>query len=130
MSLSEQEKQILIELHIQKAEQFMQQADEMCNLCHWDLAINRYYYSIFHALHALYAAKGFSAHTHDGLITIFGKEFVQKEIVDRKYGRYLARMEQLRKMADYNCITSVAEEDVKELSIPSHELLEVIKSLI
>ena len=62
----------------------------------WDLAINRYYYACFHALHALFVSKGLVAHTHDGLITIFGKEFVQKQLVDKKCGRYLSRMEQLR----------------------------------
>ena len=39
-------------------------------------------------------------------------------------------MEQLRKLADYNCVTSVNEDDVKELAQPAHELLEVIKKLL
>lgn len=75
MSLSEQEKETLTALHIEKAELFLSQADEMCALKHWDLAVNRYYYACFHALHALFVVNGLSAHTHDGLITIFGKEF-------------------------------------------------------
>ncbi len=130
MSLSEQEKETLTALHIEKAELFLSQADEMCALKHWDLAVNRYYYACFHALHALFVVNGLSAHTHDGLITIFGKEFVQTGKVPRQYGRYLARMEQLRKLADYNCTTSVTEEEVNELSQPAHGLLSVVKDLI
>jgi uncharacterized protein (UPF0332 family) len=130
MSLSERERQIMIDLHLEKAGLFLQQADEMCELKHWDLAINRYYYASFHALHALYVAYGMVAHTHDGLITVFGKEFVQTGKVDKRYGRYLARMEQLRKLADYNCITSVTEDEVHELSVPAHELLGIVQSLL
>ena len=62
MSLSDQERQVMIDLHIEKAD---------------DLAMNRYYYACFHALHSLFVANGLYARTHDGLITLFGKEFVQ-----------------------------------------------------
>ncbi len=130
MSLSDNERQILKELHLGKADLFLKQADEMVSLKHWDLAINRYYYACFHALHALYVANGLIAHTHDGLITVFGKEFVQKGKVDRQYGRYLSRMEQLRKLADYNCTTSVTEDEVHELAIPAHGLLNVVKEVL
>lgn len=128
MSLSETERQILIDLHLEKAGLFLQQADEMCALKHWDLAINRYYYASFHALHALFVANRLVAHTHDGLITIFGKEFIQTEKIDRKYGRYLSRMEQLRKLADYNCTSSVTEDEVHELAVPAHELIEIVRN--
>ena len=47
MSLSDKERETLVELHTEKAELFLQQADEMCTLKHWDLAINRYYYACF-----------------------------------------------------------------------------------
>lgn len=130
MSLSDQERQTLVELHLEKAELFLRQADEMRVLKHWDLAINRYYYACFHALHALFVVNGLSAHTHDGLITLFGKEFVQTGKVDRQFGRYLSRMEQLRKLADYNCTTSVTKDEVDELAQPAHGLLEEIKNII
>ena len=42
MSLSDQERQVMIDLHIEKADVFLTQADEMCGLRHWDLAMNRY----------------------------------------------------------------------------------------
>ena len=130
MSLSDKERQIIIDLHVEKAERFLKQADEMCTLKHWDLAINRYYYACFHALHALFVANRMVAHTHDGLITLFGKEFIQTGKVDRQYGRYLARMEQLRMLADYNCTTSITEKEVYELAQPAHGLLAVVKELI
>ncbi len=115
MSLSDQERQVMIDLHIEKAD---------------DLAMNRYYYACFHALHALFVANGLYARTHDGLITLFGKEFVQTGKVDKQYGRYLARMEQLRKLADYNCTTNITEDEVDELRQPAHSLIETIKELI
>lgn len=42
--------------------------------------------------------------------------------------KYLSRMEQLRKLADYNCTTSVTEDEVHELAIPAHELIEIVRN--
>ena len=39
MSLSDTEREILIQLHIEKAQSFLNQADEMRGLSHWDMAI-------------------------------------------------------------------------------------------
>ena len=130
MSLSDEEKSVLKNLHVEKADLFLLQADEMCALHHWDLAINRYYYACFHALHALFLEYGFSAHTHEGLIILFGREFVQTGKIDRQYGRFLSRMEQLRKLADYNCTTSVSEEEAHELAQPAHGLVNEIKKML
>lgn len=130
MSLSQKEIETLINLHLEKADSFLSQADEMCNLNHWDLATNRYYYACFHIIHALFVANGIVAHTHDGLVSLFGKEFVQKGKVDKELGRFMSRMEQLRKLADYNCVASVSAEEVTELKEPAHKLFTQIKTIL
>ena len=49
----------------------------MVELKHWDLAANRYYYACFHAVQALFIAKGVNAHTHTGINTQFSLHFVK-----------------------------------------------------
>lgn len=121
---------ILVSLQTEKAKRFLTQADEMANLKHWDLAANRYYYACFHAVQALFIAKGVNAHTHAGINTQFSLHFVKTGIVDISYGSFLARMFQLRQKADYNCAYEVSESEVQEIVELTHNFVKTIISLI
>lgn len=121
---------ILVSLQTEKAKRFLTQADEMANLKHWDLAANRYYYACFHAVQALFIAKGVNAHTHAGINTQFSLHFVRTGVVDISYGSFLARMFQLRQKADYNCAYEVSESEVQEIVELTHNFVKTIISLI
>ena len=121
---------ILVSLQTEKAKRFLTQADEMANLKHWDLAANRYYYACFHAVQALFIAKGVNAHTHAGIHTQFSLHFVKTGVVDISYGSFLARMFQLRQKADYNCAYEVSESEVQEIVELTHNFVKTIISLI
>lgn len=120
---------ILVSLQTEKAKRFLTQADEMANLKHWDLAANRYYYACFHAVQALFIAKGVNAHTHAGINTQFSLHFVKTGVVDISYGSFLARMFQLRQKADYNCAYEVSESEVQEIVELTHNFVKTIISL-
>ena len=83
MSLSEEERNTVVNLQLEKAHLFLQQADEMCRQQYWDIASNRYYYACYHAVQALLIKNGLNSHTHDGLITSFGLNFVKTGKMDR-----------------------------------------------
>lgn len=122
-------KDTLISLQVEKAKRFLTQADEMVELKHWDLAANRYYYACFHAVQALFIAKGVNAHTHAGINTQFSLHFVKTGIVDISYGSFLARMFQLRQKADYNCAYEISENDILEIIGLSHDFIKAITTV-
>lgn len=124
--MEKENKEILISLQTEKAKRFLSQADEMVELQHWDLAANRYYYACFHAVQALFIARGINAHTHAGINTQFSLHFVKTGIVDISYGSFLARMFQLRQKADYNCAYEVSESDVQEINGLAHDFIKII----
>ena len=130
MSLSDQERQVMIDLHIEKADVFLTQADEMCGLRHWDLAMNRYYYACFHAVQALFIHNGLASKTHSGMLSQFGLHFIKTGIIEDRLGGFLTRMEQLREKGDYNCLFSISEEELKTIVAPAQELVKVISELI
>lgn len=121
---------ILVSLQTEKAKRFLTQADEMANLKHWDLAANRYYYACFHAVQALFIAKGVNAHTHAGINTQFSLHFVKTGVVDISYGSFLARMFQLRQKADYNCAYEVSESEVQEIVELTHNFKTIISLIV
>lgn len=123
-------KKTLVGLQVEKAKRFLAQADEIVELKHWDLAANRYYYASFHAVQALFIAKGINAHTHAGINAQFSLHFVRTKVVDISYGSFLARMFQLRQKADYNCAYDISEDDIQEIIGLSHDFVKTILSLI
>ena len=130
MSLTDEERDTLVSLQIEKSKKHLSQADEMYNLGYYDMAANRFYYSCFHALQALLIRNGLFCHTHAGLIAEFGKQFIKTNVIDAKFGRLVARLEQLREKSDYNCVYDIEEEDVKDMIQPCHELIELISGMV
>lgn len=130
MKLNEEERKTVVGLQMEKAHRFLQQANEMCNQQFWDIASNRYYYACFHAVQALLIKYELVAHTHEGLLTMFGLHFVKTGKVESKLGAFLSRMEQLREKGDYNCYYNVTEEEIKTIIEPTNELIKRIEELL
>ncbi len=122
--------ELLISLQKQKSHRILAEADEMVSLKHWDIASNRYYYACYHMLQALFISRGISAKSHDGSLTYLGKYFILPGEVEKKFGRFFARMVQLRQKADYNSIAEVTEDEVHEMAPLSHDFIESLEQLI
>lgn len=72
--MNQEEKQLLINLQVEKSHHFIRQSEEMMTLGHSDLAVNRYYYACFHIVQALFLQKGISVRTHSGMISQFSQQ--------------------------------------------------------
>ena len=130
MKLTDEEREIVVGLQMEKAHRFLEQAEEMCKQQYWDIASNRYYYACYHAVQALLIKDELVAHTHDGLLTLFGLHFVKAGKVEPKLGAFLSRMEQLREKGDYNCYYAITEEEIKTIIEPTKELIEKVEELL
>lgn len=53
MSLTDEQRKIMVQLLIEKSDRNMEQALKNGELEYWDLVANRLYYSVFHAVTAL-----------------------------------------------------------------------------
>lgn len=130
MKLTDEERNSLVVLQMEKAKTFLKQADEMYEMKYWDIASNRYYYACFHAVQALLINSGLSCKTHDGLIACFGLNYVKTGKVSTRLGSFLARMEQLRQKGDYNCIYSISKDEIATIKAPARELIDTIEVLL
>ena len=110
MSLSENDKNIAIELLIEKSVRNMQQAVKNAELDYWDLVANRLYYSVFHAVTALMLKDGVMAHTHKGTSSQFGQFYVLTGIFDRSDGILYSRLQTMREKADYQNVFNLSPE--------------------
>ncbi len=121
---------LLIKLQTEKAQRFLQEGDDMLGQKRWDMAANRYYYACYHMVHAVFITRGIATKTHDGTLAELGKHFVLTGQLDRKYGRFFARMIQLRIKADYNSIAEVSEAEVLEMAPLTHEFIDALLPLL
>jgi uncharacterized protein (UPF0332 family) len=77
-------------------------------------SIGRSYYAIFTAVRAILARDKIDFSKHSGVIAYFQKEYVKKEIFDKKYSRYLQSAFQIRNSCDYNDFFIVSKQDAQE----------------
>lgn len=128
--MKEEDRQTMMEHYRIKARHFLSQADEMMELKHWDLAVNRYYYACFHIVQCLFVRNGISAHTHSGTLSQFTLHFVKTNIVPIDFGGFFSKMVQLRQKADYNNIANISEDEARSIVGMSHLFFEKVESLI
>jgi len=130
MSITPEEKQLLVQLQCEKADTFLQQANFLYSNKMWDITANRYYYAMFHLTQALFIANGVNSHTHAGMINMFHLHFVKSQKVPKELGVLLSRMEQMRERADYNCSYEVTEQEITEIRPLVTAFFEKVKNLI
>ena len=93
-------------------------------------ALNRSYYSIFHAMRAVLALDGFDSPRHSGVISEFNMRYIKTEIFDRKYGRIIKLSEMLRNESDYKEIFIADIQQAREQVGIAREFYDLIREFL
>ena len=126
MGLTEEERWIIVQLEIEKAQSIMAQIESLKVLRYWDNIANRLYYAIFHAVSALLINDGHSVNTHKGVVVLFGQHYVRTGIFDMADGKLYSQLQTMREKGDYNCTYQTSEDEVLPLIEPAHILINKI----
>lgn len=130
MGLTEQEIEALVSYRINKAKTVLTEAIDVATLNHWNLAVNRLYYSVFHICSAILLSRGFSARTHSGVIQIMMREFVKTNKLTKDDGTLISTLFNMRNTGDYDDMFDWNEAQVFHLIEPTKILLEKIEGMI
>ena len=130
MSLSDEERRIIVELEIERAEKITEQFDILREQGYWDTLVNRMYYAAFHAVSALLIHNALQVHTHRGALNAFNKEFVRTGVFTEDEGHLFSKLEGMRERGDYNCFVDATEEEIVPLIEPLKALIQKIKGLL
>ena len=115
MSLNEEDRLVLTRLHLEKAHMCLVDGEQLLKIDSVSAAANRYYYAVFHAIHALFVANGIQTKSHRGTNAQFHQHFINTGKIDPKFGHFIAVMENMREKADYDVIYDVTREDLEAL---------------
>jgi uncharacterized protein len=92
--------------------------------------INRAYYSMFYALMVLFIKAGVQLNTskHQGVISLFDREFVKTGLFDKKYSAMLHGTFDERLEGDYKEFVELSRDDAQRAIGHAKEFLAAVKN--
>ncbi len=127
------DKEALFSYRLKQAEETLSDAEKMLDGNFSPRSItNRAYYSMFYGILALFLRTDVPIRTskHVGIISIFDKEFIQTDKIDKYYSSLIHKMFNIRQKGDYKEFAEVTKEEAKDHVRFSKEFLEAIKDYV
>ena len=110
------DKQILINYHLQRARETLQDAHLLFEKGGSPGSIiNRAYYAMFYAVLALLTSIGKRATKHSGVIALFDKHFVKPGLLPKEMSKAIHKAFDLRQIGDYRELISLDIKRAEEL---------------
>ena len=130
MSLTDEERAILVNLEYEKGKSFLEQAEKIVELGYWDMVANRLYYAMFHAVSALLIKNGHKVGTHKGVVLLFGQHYIKTGIFSINEGRLYSQLQTMREKADYVCTFQTSQEEIVPMLEPARKMIEKIGGIV
>lgn len=119
-----------IEANLKRAEQSIRAAKELNREGYFDFAASRAYYGAFYAASAVLLHKGFEFKKHSGVIAAIHQKLVKTGKLDKKLGRDLNWLFELRDVGDYGVTLHVQQRDAEKAVEAAEVFLDAIKHII
>lgn len=128
--LTDEERQALVFNKVRRSNETWAEAKGIIENKYWYAAANRMYYACYYMVSALLLKNGQSAHTHGGIIGLFGLHFVKTGIVSAEIGKFYSELYELRQTGDYDDWKTLTESDILPLIPKVEQFLGTIERLI
>lgn len=115
MTLSDQERNQLINYRIKQAKDTIEVVDFLIENNQLQTAVNRIYYGIFYSVLALSLSEKFETSKHNQLIGWFNREFIKTGRIDKKYGKTFKSAYEYRTTGDYDTFVEFEKDEVNLL---------------
>jgi len=130
MSLSNEERNVLVALELKKARETYDEIEILVTANRLNGAANRMYYAVFHAVCALLIHDGIQVNTHKGSHALFSQQYIKTGILPREYGQLYNQLQTMREESDYNCAYDVEFEELQQRLDPTRRIIEDIERLV
>ncbi len=124
------EKEEAIQLKLKKARSLLSEVAIQLQHHFYGTAINRLYYSCFHATKALLLTKDLVPKTHSGVVTMLHQHFVQTGLFEKSQAVFLSKLMNERIDDDYSDFLITEPEEVEEFVGPAQKYIDYIEKLI
>lgn len=91
-----------IKAFFEKANKFLRSARLLIDNEDYDSAVSRIYYAMFYSVEAILIKENFRPKSHNGVITLFNREYIKTGRISAIYGKQLSQMQRTRELGDYS----------------------------
>ena len=130
MSMNDEERLTMVKLELAKAHETFEEIEILRNAGKWNGAANRVYYSVFHAVNALFINDGIQSARHKASHALFSLHYIKTGELPVDYGRLYNNLQTLREKSDYNCFYQVTEQDIADSVEQVRQFIDAIEKLI
>ena len=130
MSLSIEERNIIVSLELKRARETYDDIGCLISANRLNGAAKRMYYAVFHAVCALLIHDGHQVSTHKGSHALFSLHYIKTGILPREYGQLYSQLQTMREESDYNCAYDVEMDEIEQRLKPAKRLIEDIERLV
>ena len=130
MTLNITERNEIVKYRLERANRTLREAIGSAEQCFWHTTANRLYYACFYAVSALLIKNGYTAHTHNGTFSMFGKHFVSAGLINVEQNKFYRRVLELRQIGDYDDFVEYSADDILPIIEPAKIFIATIENLI
>lgn len=130
MSLSDEERIIVVELELEKANVAYNETIWLMEKESWSGAAGRLYYALFHAVSALLIHDRHPVNSHKGSHILFGNYYIKTGLLSKDYGTLYSQMEAIREEGEYNCTYKVTQQELQQKLAPAREMIDTIAKMV
>ena len=116
--------------NLERAEASIRAAKDLAVGGYYDFAASRAYYAAFYAATAVLLCEESEFSKHSGVIASIHREFVKTGRLDKRYGKDLNWLFELRGIGDYGATVHVSRRDAEKAIRVAEEFLRAIEGLI
>ena len=128
--MKERTKKDLIKYRIALSNETIGEVEELINLGYYRTSVNRIYYACFYALSALLLKNKINAHSHSGVIRMFGLHFVKTKKIPAEMGGFYTDLFDKRLTGDYDDFIEFDKETVNDLYKTAKKFVSTVEDLI
>ncbi len=130
MSLSDEERRIVVDLEMEKAQVAYNETIWLMEKNSWSGAAGRLYYALFHVVSALLIYDHHPVNSHKGSHILFGNYYIKTGKFPKEYGTLYSQMEAMREEGEYNCTYKVTQEELQQKLTPAKEMIGTIAEMV
>ena len=118
-----------VRLHLKRADDCIKDAELLLSADRNFAAVGRGYYAMFHSATAVLLDKGIKRHSHQGIISSFGREFIKTGQVEQRFHKYFTEAFDLRLESDYQPVVEITQGQANKVVERAKEFIEICRKL-
>lgn len=119
-----------IAANLERADQSIRAARELASRGYHDFVASRAYYAAFYAATAILLHEELEFSKHSAVIASIHQRFVKMGRLDKKYGKDLNWLFELRGVGDYGATVHVSQQDAEKAIRAAEGFVQAIEALI